>query len=825
MQKHDGMRYTLLYVLTLLLFTTCTTKPKNENSILDFVPKTSSILLKINDFESLREGLSSNEILGELESTRIYSKISDKIHPLEFLSEKKKGLLAFSVRDSVDFDFTFITTDSLSFIDWEKSPNKTIESLSYKNANVTKYQINKELFYTVYLGGHAILSSSLNLLKNLIDIPVQENINPSLDRFYTISNPQKALNIWIDLEHGEPLFNQLFLNDHKLSDFASWMSLDLSLNDTEILLNGITQTDTVQNNFLNLFNDSNPIPNKVSALIPRDVRYLKSYTLDDFKTFSKNKISNHIAATAMDSVFTTVEEIGVSRINNETILILRTYGTASLLDYITEDKIDTEEYGGNEIWELNPDTKIFKPIESLLTGSPSFKYASIIENNFLFAESKAVLQRILNDYKSGDVFGKTDLYKNADHELTSSASVLTVSDLDGTVELLEASVSNRMAKIIGDIDLKNYVFGSQFIADKGFFHSNFLIKKIVTTADKNTVSSVFEVQFSTDLSNSPQFVTNHYNGKKEILVQDQANILYLISPGGKIIWEKQLEGTVQGKVHQVDLFKNGKQQLAFTTNNEFLILDRNGKEVAPFSMKFEGGNLNPLAVFDYERKNEYRFLVTQNKKVFMYNNKGNIVKGFKYDTAEANILEAPQHFRIGRKDYLVFKLDNGQLRILNRVGDTRIKVKDKLSFSENPVQLYQNKFTFTSTDGRLYQIDTKGAISQSNSNLVKDHGIDATSKTLAIMNDNVLQIRDKKVELELGVYSKPTIFYLNDKIYVSVSDIQNQKVYLFDSQAEAIPNFPIYGNSIVDMADIDNDKNLELVVKDQENSIKVYRIN
>ena len=92
------------------------------------------------------------------------------------------------------------------------------------------------------------------------------------------------------------------------------------------------------------------------------------------------------------------------------------------------------------------------------------------------------------------------------------------------------------------------------------------------------------------------------------------------------------------------------------------------------------------------------------------------------------------------------------------------------------------------------------------------------------MNDNILKIRDKKIQLELGVYSKPTIFYLNDKIYVSVTDIQNQKIYLFDSQAESIPNFPIFGNSVIDMADINNNKKAELVFKDQENTIQVYKI-
>ena len=87
-----------------------------------------------------------------------------------------------------------------------------------------------------------------------------------------------------------------------------------------------------------------------------------------------------------------------------------------------------------------------------------------------------------------------------------------------------------------------------------------------------------------------------------------------------------------------------------------MILDRNGKEVKPFVKKYEGGNLNGLAVFDYENKKDYRFVVTQGNKVFMYNNKGSIVSGFKYTKAESAILQAPKHLAIANKDYLVFTL-------------------------------------------------------------------------------------------------------------------------------------------------------------------------
>jgi hypothetical protein len=817
------MRHTLLYALIILSCITCTTKVNTENSILDLVPNNATLVFKINDFESLKEELSTNEVFQNLKTLEPFKIITNEIQPLEHLAGQRKGLIAISPLDSTNIAYTYISIDSLSFKNWEGLTNKSIETHSYNNLNITQYQIDESLFFSSYVQNFWVICSSEKLLQQLIDAIDSPKINSSLKRFYAISNKEKVMNIWFEIDQGERLINQLLTPDQSISNFASWMSFDLTLNDTEILLNGVTEANIETNHFLNLFNKTKPIQNKTATLIPSEANYYKSFGFDDFKKFSKNKASTNYTTTILDSLFNTVEEIGFTEVGNEKILLLRTYGTATLLDYINDEKVSTEQYSGNEIWELKSNNEIFKPFEPII-GEASFSYSSIIENTFLFSKTKSGLESLLSKYKTGDTFDKTNLYKTAENKLTSTSSILTISNLKGTINILAETVSKSLSKTFDKSNLNEYVFGSQFIADDGFYHSIFLIKKITEEDEQNTVTSAFNVQFNTDLATLPQFVTNHNNRKKEIIIQDQENILYLISNSGKILWKKQLSGTVQGKVKQVDLYKNGKLQFAFTTNNEFLILDRNGKEVKPFTMKFSGGNLNSLAVFDYENKKNYRFVVTQNEKVFMYNSKGDIVKGFKYDRAEAKILDAPQHFRIGKKDYIVFKLENGQLKITNRVGKTRVTVKNKFSFSDNDIKLYQNKFTFTSLDGNLFQIDTKGGISSTKLNLAKDHGMDATTRTLAIMNDNILQIRDKKIELELGVYSKPTIFYLNDKIYVSVTDIQNQKIYLFDSQAETIPNFPIFGNSVIDMADINNNKKAELVFKDQENTIEVIKI-
>src|SRR5690606_7083419 len=143
----------------------------------------------------------------------------------------------------------------------------------------------------------------------------------------------------------------------------------------------------------------------------------------------------------------------------------------------------------------------------------------------------------------------------------------------------------------------------------------------------------------------------------------------------------------------------------------------------------------------------------------------------------------------------------------------------------NNVYLHESKFTISDTGGNLIQIDQNGNVAKEYMNVNDTHFIDASSKTLVTLSDNVLTIRGHKIELDYAIYSRPRIFYVNNKIYVSVTDTQSNKIYLFDSQAEPIPNFPVYGASAIDLEDIDNDKRVEIVVQGEEDSVLVYKVN
>ncbi|NDV16806.1 ribonuclease HII [Muricauda sp. TY007] len=818
------MRSKVLFCLLPIFIASCTKEVKTKDSLLEQLPPNPSLVLKINNLTNFKSELKNNSNLKSIEEFYNIKEILDKIKGLRHLTTDKTCVLALYEVGKDNHDYILATKNDSGIFNVDSVSNKTVETLTYEGINVTKYNLDGLEVYSLRKNNDILLSSSMMLMENLIRVSENTPVDPTLKKLYQASSLDKSATIFINPSGNTSLLALKEQDKTTDNPFSSWVSLDFTANSDEVNLSGVAMTPDSTKNFINLFKGTSPLANKTPSYAPLTAQAILSYTFDDYQVFANNQNIYLDRVKKTDSLFNTIEEVGIIYLNNEKVVLLKSYGTESLYDYLDSKKTASQDYQGSEIIELENPNIVEEGFTPLVKDFES-NFCTILENSFIFSEQKEALQTIISNHKSASSFDGDQGFKTAKASLASESSMLFVSNASGIDFFAEQELSPEVFEDIKDKDFKEQVFASQMVMDNGFGHFNLLVSKIEKNLERNTVSPLFTLELNTDLATDPQFVKNHRTKQQEIVVQDQNNVLYLISTDGKVLWTKQLDGRIQGEIQQVDIYKNGKLQLAFTTNDQFLILDRNGDEVPPFTIDFEGGNLNPLAVFDYDGSRNYRFVVTQGKKVYMYNNQGKIVRGFTFTDAPSNILDAPKHFRVGNKDYLVFKQDNSTLRILHRVGSDRIKVPEKIDFSNNGVFLYKNKFSVTNKTGVLHQIDTNGKLTATNFNLNPDHGFYATSNTLVFMDDNVLSIKGRKVELELGVYSKPKIFYIYDKIYVGVTDIQNHQIYLYDSQAEPIPNFPVFGSSLIDLTDMDNDRRLELVAKDQENSLIVYKIN
>ena len=164
--------------------------------------------------------------------------------------------------------------------------------------------------------------------------------------------------------------------------------------------------------------------------------------------------------------------------------------------------------------------------------------------------------------------------------------------------------------------------------------------------------------------------------------------------------------------------------------------------------------------------------------------------------------------------------ENLQGRLLTKDGSETLPL-----IGANVFWLNTKTGTVTDQEGKLIQVDTKGNKVASALNLAPNNRIDATTKTLITLSDNLLNIKGVQVKLPFGTYTPPKIFYLNNTLYFSTTNTSEQKVYLFYSNGKSVEGFPVYGKSVVDITNSNKNKALEMVVGTEDNSIIIYEIN
>ena len=453
------------------------------------------------------------------------------------------------------------------------------------------------------------------------------------------------------------------------------------------------------------------------------------------------------------------------------------------------------------------------------------KWAATLEDYLIFTEEEALMKNILGNFVDGNTLANNLAFKELQDQLASNSSFLWIANTEKIFDLWKKKgLKNEALDKISSSDYPLISF--QGVGEKKFTHLHLRAQKNLPKNIGKGMKTEFNINLDKAAATNPQWLKNHRSKGMDLAIQDESHQLYLFSNNGSLYWKKQLPGKIIGSIQQVDLYKNKRLQMAFRTRDRFMVLDRNGNIVKPFDIKLpKSQNPQPLAVFDYDLNRNYRFLLGQDNLLSMYDNKGKKLSGFKLNKLSSNLLAAPKHIRIKSKDYLLLPLEDNTLKIVSRTGENRVKVKGKIAFSGNQIYSYLNTFATTDQAGNLIQVDTKGNVVKTPLSLAQGHKIDATSKSMASISDNILTIKGIPVTLPFGAYTQPKIFYINNILYITTTDLEAQKVYVYYSNGTAVEGFPVYGSSAADLSNIDKDSAVELSVRSENKEVLIYEFN
>ena len=816
MKKFLSISYLLLLFVFLTFLSSCESDKDKPFSLFNFAPEDSSIFINGNSFENLALAVEQNDLFNEVSNYNQLKKLKKQLQILKHLKIDSEFLICLSHPTPDSLNFTIITKARKALFSIDSISSDSTESINSKNGSILKSTIDGQAFFSKIIDSVFVGSNTLALIeqtnsKNMMD--------PELENLYNTSSREKSFSMILKLKNDQlkpHFFNDSLLNSKR---FSNYMLLDVDVSQNNLVFNGITKATDSINSLINVFHNTIPHENEIGKIAPNEVDFMVSYSYNNFKTIYDNlRKLKKTDSLVTSNVFDNSVEIGLFQLNNQKAIVINSIDasmTQEALDY--QDIIETYRdipiyiYGKPEIFK-----NTFSP---LINFKSAIEYI-VLDDFFVFSDSTDFLKSIISSYQNKNTLYESNLFKNLMQDLSDASSIFIYNNSSALNTTFNSNFDQNL-----NLKLDGYKASAiQFIYDYNFAHVNAAFKTYKSRGAANSVSEDLDFSLDAELISGPQLFTNHTNNQKDIVVQDINNNLYLISNQGKLFWKKQLDGKVLGKIEQMDIYKNGRLQLVFATPHRVYVLDRNGKDVGAFPLKFNDEITQPLSLFDYDNNKNYRLLVTQGNSLLMYDRNGSSVKGFNVTKDNNRISSQPKHFRIGRKDYIVFSQGN-KLKILDRTGRIRINVKEPINFSKYEIYLYNNNFITSNENGDLIQVNEKGQLSRLNLNLNSEHYITSTSKTLVTLSENRLNIKSRLVELDYGDYTAPQIFYINDKIYVTTTDLQAKKIYLFDSLGKPIANFPIYGNSSIVLDNIDKDNNLEVVTKGDENSIIVYEIN
>lgn len=788
------MKNILLIVLTFLLFS-CKKDVEKTSDLVDFIPNNPAVIIQSESISSLQNTLLENELLQEFKNTKIFKKLKLDFEFLNAIESDQEVLISYAtVGKNLQYLMAIKVKNTVS--------NFVLSEKLYEYNGKKYQQLKGKNAFSFRLDSVLVVASSEILLENLIRNKKDNLKYANAGLMKLLKTNAAKTSFFMNAENLpnfiKPLFPTQFL------DSKEWLSLVVKA-ENGMQINGIAISDQVKHSFVNKIKDSKIDESEVATVLPETVTSYTAFNFEELKDTSSQ--FEHF-----EELLSITTELVQFTIGGEDLCAFK------LIDSDILGNLQSEQVYRNVAIYKN---KYYKIPATFSKGQPG--YACFLGDFMLCSKTILGLQNCIAHYQNETTLSKQHYYQQHEKVLLNESHIV-----NGTKTTLWL---NQLATVLEDktivkVKLTDYPFLShQIIYEDGHIQFNSVLQKVVKTKKAKGVSQVASIILKGDVSGKPQWVLNHKNKQKEIVVQDKNNVLYLISNSGKIIWEKQLKSKIQGGIQQVDLFKNRKLQLAFTTDNEFMILDRNGKIVDSFYKQFPDGGLLPLSVFDYEKSRNYRFIITQNEKLFMYDNKMKAIKGFKFKKANSKVLSAPIHVRLGAKDYIVFAEENGKLQILNRQGEERTKVKSNFDFKSNALNVVKNNIIFKDAKNQIQQVNIASGVVKKIDILQGEAPSFISKNNLKVkLEGNNLSFNTKTIELEYGTYTTPVIAFGNNSYYINVTDIDTQKVYVYNSKGDLLKKFPVYGQSQIALTNMDADRNLEFAVQGESNSILIYKM-
>lgn len=741
-------------------------------------------------------------------------------------------------------------------------------SRNYSGNDITRYSKGKNGYSVAFVKGLMLLSESPIFIEDAIrqigTSPKLKEI-PDFSIVYKTAGENADINIFLNNRNMPKLLKLLSSKENRsfassLSNVASWTSLDIDVDKEYLQLNGFSKTDEKRFDMMDIFVNQEPVESQLIDVVPSNIPAFALMSLSDagkFREDNKRHLNQvgklreyrrgmsqlkKLYGKSFEDIFYSFFDdeaacismsVNSLNINKDKLAVFRTKGSGmvkesmiGLLDHYAKNhmkplshyvsKIVIDRETSYEIFRLSVNDIPYRLMGRMFNNVPS-DYFMIVDNFLVFGGSKKALTDFAHSYVLKKNIQTDPIYKECSRLFTSKGNFKFYSNTGSSLPLLNSYLNDDVKKVVNknkENISKFYATCYQFSSVNDMIYNNLFF--MYSEKQMERPHTIWESGLDAGVNMKPVIVKNHKTNAKEIVIQDEQNNMYLVNSTGRVLWKLPLEGKIQGEVYQVDKYRNNKLQYMFSTGSKIYLIDRNGNHVGRFPVLLKSNTAKGISVFDYDSSRKYRiFVPCQDKKVYLYDMEGNIVKGWKFGKTENNIVSRVNHYRIGNKDYIVLA-DEYKVYILDRRGKVRSSTDKYFNISPNANFVVANKsnprtahLLITDTKGSIYKISFNGKINKLNSlgEFTANHRFTAEDlngdKYLEYIycDGNKLRVysRGKKLfefKTKGKIEGMPNIFtfgWNNKKI--GILDGDNKLIYLINNKGEVYKGFPVQGRS------------------------------
>jgi len=695
------------------------------------------------------ENLSTIPEIGEFNNEIIeLDTISSTKGNLEELLRDKKILISFHKVSNTDLDIILyfplntiekrrILSAIISFYNNRQNVEhivRTYEDISIHEITVSK---EKSVFCYMEYKNYFIGSFTPFLIDDVvrnISNDFQTNFKSSLaEIFNTKPIETDQGNIYLNMakipdlmrNFVEPSEGRKFNNPlHWLAEAAYY---DISFEGNRLYFNG--SSSVPENNreyFLSTFYNQSPQSIKLINYLPGLTATCLSYTYSDFISWRKavdefwqanlpellNEKTNFLQKYSVyekDFYEWIGNEIGIATIqsinikNPDKIVFihsdeiekgLKTLDDLTLfVNHTNEDTLLYEVYGDKTIKKINVNEFPAIILGGEFSGFESTFYTSI-DNFIVFGNSFDVLKMMMNDIGEENTWGKSLKFVQFFDNIQKKSNISYFVNFSNSWNSFYGSLNETWNEFFKKFDyqFKHFeLISFQFSNINNNFYTSAAIQHRSKTSVIETPSSFFKEKIVvTDhpIVTKPFVVKSHLDRSLEIVLQDSANYLYLISGNGEILWKQSIGQRIIGDIFQVDFYKNNKLQYFFATKDGLYIIDRNGVYLTGFPVIFpEEIDVEWVNLVDYDNSKRYRFLLGgSNGSIYLFDKYGEQLDGWNPKKMKGSFSSVPFHFRIGGRDCMMSIEKKGAINLFNRRGENYDGFPVKFEFEiQSPV--------------------------------------------------------------------------------------------------------------------------------------------